>query len=94
MESSILAKGDTYLASGDEELKILNSIFQGKNTISGVTSIANSKIENSVISADNAKIEDAELVDVTDYKAYLQRQANIQHEVKDISIITNEIEKL
>ena len=94
MESSILEKGTTYLASGNEELKILNSIFQGKNTISGVTSIANSKIENSVISADNAKIEDAELIDVTDYKAYLQRQANIQHEVKDISVVTNEIEKL
>jgi hypothetical protein len=94
MESSILAKGTTYLASGDEELKILNSIFQGKNTISRVTSIANSKIENSVISASNTKIEDAELVDVTDYKAYLQRQANIQHEAKNISIITNEIEKL
>lgn len=88
MESSILAKGTTYLASGDEKLKILNSIFQGKNTISGVTSIANSKIENSVISADNAKIEDAELVDITDYKAY------IQPKVEDISIITNEIEKL
>ena len=88
MESSILEKGTTYLASGDEELKILNSIFQGKNTISGVTSIANSKIENSVISASNAKIEDAELVDITDYKAY------IQPKVEDISIITNEIEKL
>lgn len=88
MESSILAKGTTYLASGNEELKILNSIFQGKNTISGVTSIANSKIENSVISASNAKIEDAELVDVTDYKAY------IQPEVKNVSVITNEIEKL
>ena len=88
MESSILAKGTTYLASSSEELKILNSIFQGKNTISGVTSIANSKIENSVISASNAKIEDAELVDVTDYKAY------IQPEVKNVSVITNEIEKL
>ena len=88
MESSILAKGTTYLASGDEELKILNSIFQGKNTISGVASIANSKIENSVISASNAKIEDAELVDVTDYKAYTQP------EVKNVSVITNEIEKL
>lgn len=88
MGSSILAKGTTYLASGDEELKILNSIFQGKNTISGVTSVANSKIENSVISASNAKIEDAELVDITDYKAY------IQPKVEDISIITNEIEKL
>lgn len=88
MESSILEKGTTYLASGDEELKILNSIFQGKNTISGVISIANSKIENSVISASNAKIEDTELVDITDYKAY------IQPKVEDISIITNEIEKL
>lgn len=88
MESSILVKGTTSLASGDEELKILNSIFQGKNTISGVISIANSKIENSVISADNAKIEDAQLVDVTDYKAYIQPEA------KDISVITNEIEKL
>ena len=88
MESSILAKGTTYLASSDEELKILNSIFQGKNTISGVASIANSKIENSVISASNAKIEDAELVDITDYKAH------IQPKVEDISIITNEIEKL
>ena len=88
MESSILGKGTTSLASGDEELKILNSIFQGKNTISGVASIANSKIENSVISASNAKIEDAELVDITDYKAH------IQPKVEDISIITNEIEKL
>ena len=88
MESSILAKGTTYLASGDEELKILNSIFQGKNTISGVTSIANSKIENSVISASNAKIEDAELVDIIDYKAH------IQPKIEDISVITNEIEKL
>ena len=88
MESSILAKGTTYLASGDEELKILNSIFQGKNTISGVISITNSKIENSVISASNVKIEDAELVDVTNYKAY------IQPEVKNVSVITNEIEKL
>ena len=88
MESSILEKGTTYLASGNEELKILNSIFQGKNTISGVASIANSKIENSVISASNAKIEDAELVDITDYKAY------IQPKVEDISIITNEIERL
>lgn len=88
MESSILEKGTTYLASGNEELKILNSIFQGKNTISGVASIANSKIENSVISASNAKIEDTELVDITDYKAH------IQPKVEDISIITNEIEKL
>ena len=88
MESSILEKGTTYLASGNEELKILNSIFQGKNTISGVISIANSKIENSVISASNAKIEDAQLVDITDYKAH------IQPKVEDISIITNEIEKL
>ena len=88
MESSILEKGTTYLASSSEELKILNSIFQGKNTISGVTSIANSKIENSVISASNAKIEDAQLVDATDYKAYIQPKA------EDISVITNEIEKL
>lgn len=88
MESSILEKGTTYLASGSEEPKILNSIFQGKNTISGVVSIANSKIENSVISASNAKIEDAQLVDVTDYKAYIQPKA------KDTSVVTNEIEKL
>ena len=89
MESSILAKGTTSLASGDEELKILNSIFQGKNTISGVISITNSKIEDSILAAvNNAKIEDTELVDVTDYKAY------IQPKVEDISIITNEIEKL
>ena len=88
MESSILGKGTTSLTSGSEELKILNSIFQGKNTISGVASIANSKIENSVISASNAKIEDAELVNVANYKAY------IQPKVEDISIITNEIEKL
>ena len=88
MESSILGKGTTSLTSGSEELKILNSIFQGKNTISGVISIANSKIENSVISASNAKIEDTELINITDYKAY------IQPKVKDISVVTNEIEKL
>lgn len=88
MESSILGKGTTSLTSGREELKILNSIFQGNNTISGVTSITNSKIENSIIIAANAKIEDTELVNVANYKAY------IQPKVEDISIITNEIEKL
>lgn len=88
MESSILAKGTTSLTSGSEELKILNSIFQGSNTINGVTSITNSKIENSIIISSNVKIEDAELVDITDYKAY------IQPEVKDVSVVTNEIEKL
>ena len=88
MESSILGKGTTSLTSGSEELKILNSILQGNNTIGKVTSITNSKIENSIIIAANAKIEDAELVDVTDYKAY------IQPEVKNVSVITNEIEKL
>ena len=94
MESSILAKGTTYLASGDEELKILNSIFQGKNIISGVTSIANSKIENSVISASNAKIENAELIDVTDYKAYIQQKAKDISSITNESVITNEIEEL
>ena len=94
MESYILAKGVISLHSSSKELKILNSIFQGSNTINGVTSITNSKIENSIIISSNVKIEDAELVDVTDYKAYLQRQANIQHEAKNISVITNEIEKL
>ena len=88
MESSILGKGTTSLTSGSEELKILNSILQGNNTIGKVTSITNSKIENSIIIAANAKIEDTELVNVANYKAY------IQPKVEDISIITNEIEKL
>ena len=88
MESSILGKGTTSLTSGSEELKILNSILQGNNTIGKVTSITNSKIENSIIIAVNAKIEDTELVNVANYKAY------IQPKVEDISIITNEIEKL
>lgn len=88
MESSILGKGTTSLTSGSEELKILNSILQGNNTIGKVTSITNSKIENSIIIAANAKIEDTELVNVANYKAH------IQPKVEDISIITNEIEKL
>ena len=88
MESSILGKGTTSLTSGSEELKILNSILQGNNTIGKVTSITNSKIENSIIIAANAKIEDAELVDIIDYKAH------IQPKIEDISVITNEIEKL
>lgn len=88
MESSILGKGTTSLTSGSEELKILNSILQGNNTIGKVTSITNSKIENSIIIAANAKIEDTELVNVANYKAY------IQPKVEDISVITNEIEKL
>lgn len=88
MKSSILGKGTTSLTSGSEELKILNSILQGNNTIGKVTSITNSKIENSIIIAANAKIEDTELVNVANYKAY------IQPKVEDISIITNEIEKL
>ncbi len=94
IESSILAKGTTSLTSGNEELKILNSILQGDNTISGVISIANSKIENSVISASNAKIENAELVDVTDYKAYIQQKAKDISSITNESVITNEIEEL
>ena len=88
MESSILGKGTTSLTSGSEELKILNSILQGNNTIGKVTSITNSKIENSIIIAANAKIEDTELVNVANYKAHIQPR------VEDISVITNEIEKL
>lgn len=94
IESSILAKGTTSLTSGNEELKILNSILQGDNTISGVISIANSKIENSVISASNAKIENAELIDVTDYKAYIQQKAKDISSITNESVITNEIEEL
>jgi len=88
MEKSILAKGATYLISNDEGLKILNSIIQGRNTIEGVSSITNSKVENSFISGESVKIEDEEMVGVSDYKAYTQQKA------KDASVATNQIERL
>ena len=88
MEKSILAKGATYLISNDEGLKILNSIIQGRNTIEGVSSITNSKVENSFISGERVKIEDEEMVGVSDYKAYTQQKA------KDAFVVTNEVERL
>ena len=88
IEKSILAKGATYLISNDEGLKILNSIIQGRNTIEGVSSITNSKVENSFISGESVKIEDEEMVGVSDYKAYTQQKA------KDASVATNQIERL
>ena len=88
MEKSILAKGATYLISNSEELKISSSILQGNNTIEGVVSIADSKIENSFISGESAKIEDEEIVKISDYKAYTQQKT------KEASFATNQIERL
>ena len=81
-------KGATYLMSNSEELKISNSIIQGGNTIEGVTFIVNSKIENSFISGENVKIEDEEMIGISDYKEY------IKHKSKDSLIAINELERL
>ena len=88
MEKSILAKGATYLISNDEGLKISNSIIQGGNTIEGVISIVNSKIENSFISGENVIIKDEEMVKISDYKEY------IKYKTKDGLVATNQIERL
>lgn len=88
MQNSIFAKGSTLIGNSGKKLEMSNSILQGTNAIKGVVSIANSKIEGSTIISKDAKIEDAQLIDVTDYEAYSK------YKTKEVIVVTNKIEKL
>ena len=57
IKNSVFNKADIFFTEKQGNIDIVNTIFEGQNSIEGISSIVDSSIENSTLSGNNDKIE-------------------------------------
>ena len=57
IKNSVLNKASISFTEKQGPIDIINTIFEGQNSIEGISSIVDSSIENSTLSGNNDKLE-------------------------------------
>ena len=92
IKNSVLNKADIFFTEKQGPIDIVNTIFEGKNSIEGISSIVDSSIENSTIVGNGDKIEAFMLRNIKNFSKALEE--NKLAENKDQNKITTKWEPL
>lgn len=92
IKNSVLNKADIFFTEKQGNIDIVNTIFEGKNSIEGISSIVDSSIENSTIVGNGDKIEAFMLRNIKNFAKALEEKKLAEN--KDQNKITTKWEPL
>lgn len=88
IKNSVLNKADIFFTEKQGNIDIVNTIFEGKNSIEGISSIVDSSIENSTIVGNNDKIEAFMLRNVKNFSKALEEKKLAENKDQNNKITT------
>ena len=92
IKNSVLNKTDIFFTEKQGNIDIVNTIFEGENSIEGISSIVDSSIENSTIVGNNDKIEAFMMRNIKNFSKALEEKKLAEN--KDQNKITTKWEPL
>lgn len=92
IKNSVLNKADIVFTEKQGNIDIVNTIFEGKNSIEGISSIVDSSIENSTIVGNGDKIEAFMMKNIKNFAKALEEKKLAEN--KDQNKITTKWEPL
>jgi hypothetical protein len=88
IKNSVLNKADIFFAEKQGNIDIVNTIFEGKNSIENISSIVDSSIENSTIVGNNDKIEAFMLRNIKNFAKALEEKKLAENKDQNNKITT------
>jgi hypothetical protein len=88
IKNSVLNKADIVFTEKQGNIDIVNTIFEGKNSIEGISSIVDSSIENSTIVGNNDKIEAFMLRNIKNFAKALEEKKLAENKEQNNKITT------
>ena len=92
IKNSVLNKASISFTEKQGPIDIINTIFEGENSIEGISSIVDSSIENSTIVGNNDKIEAFMMRNIKNFSKALEEKKLAEN--KDQNKITTKWEPL
>ena len=88
IKNSVLNKADIFFTEKQGSIDIVNTIFEGKNSIEGISSIVDSSIENSTIVGNGDKIEAFMLRNIKNFAKALEEKKLTENKDQNNKITT------
>jgi len=88
IKNSVLNKADIFFTEKQGNIDIVNTIFEGKNSIEGISSIVDSSIENSTIVGNGDKIEAFMLRNIKNFSKALEEKKLAENKDQNNKITT------
>ena len=88
IKNSVLNKTDITFTEKQVDIDIINTIFEGKNSIENVSSIVDSSIENSIIVGNNDKIEAFMMKNIKNFSKALEEKKLAENKDQNNKITT------
>ena len=88
IKNSVFNKADIFFTEKQGNIDIVNTIFEGKNSIEGISSIVDSSIENSTIVGNNHKIEAFMLRNIKNFAKALEEKKLAENKEQNNKITT------
>ena len=88
IKNSVLNKADIFFTEKQGNIDIVNTIFEGKNSIENISSIVDSSIENSTIVGNGDKIEAFMLRNIKNFAKALEEKKLAENKEKNNKITT------
>lgn len=88
IKNSVLNKANISFTERQGPIDIINTIFEGKNSIEGISSIVDSSIENSIIVGNNDKIEAFMMKNIKNFSKALEEKKLAENKEQNNKITT------
>lgn len=88
IKNSVLNKASISFTEKQEPIDIINTIFEGENSIEGISSIVDSSIENSTIVGNNDKIEAFMMRNIKNFSKALEEKKLAENKDQNNKITT------
>lgn len=88
IKNSVLNKADIFFTEKQGNIDIVNTIFEGKNSIEGISSIVDSSIENSTIVGNGDKIEAFMMKNIKNFAKALEEKKLAENKDQNNKITT------
>lgn len=88
IKNSVLNKADIFFTEKQGNIDIVNTIFEGKNSIENISSIVDSSIENSTIVGNNDKIEAFMMKNIKNFAKALEEKKLAENKDQNNKITT------
>lgn len=88
IKNSVFNKADIFFTEKQGNIDIVNTIFEGKNSIENISSIVDSSIENSTLSGNNDKIEAFILRNIKNFSKALEEKKLAENKDQNNKITT------
>ena len=88
IKNSVFNKADIFFTEKQGNIDIINTIFEGENSIEGISSIVDSSIENSTIVGNGDKIEAFMLRNIKNFSKALEEKKLAENKDQNNKITT------